>query len=57
MHWLVWNGIDLRYDDRKAALDTHRQVQAARARGLSPTALTSTRKRKILANRNTVLTS
>lgn len=46
IHWLVWNGIHLRYNDLKAALDEHRQVQAARARGLSPTALNSSRKRR-----------
>jgi len=46
IHWLVWNGIHLRYNDLKAALDEHRQVQIARARGLSPTILYSSRKRR-----------
>jgi len=35
IHWLVWNGIHFRYNDLKAALNEHRQVQTARARGLS----------------------
>ena len=46
IHWLVWNGIHLRYNDLKAALDERRQVQAARAQGLSPAVLNSNRKRR-----------
>lgn len=46
IHWLVWNGIHFRYNDLKAALNEHRQVQIARARGLSPTTLTPSRKRR-----------